>query len=337
MIDKKTTIGFYGIGNLGYAMLRNFDFHNQGQFNFIAYDLDSEVVEHLAKHRSHPTTHPDVKLSDNTQFTQSPEELLQKSQVVILSIPSTANRPVAKLFRQLAKDNLTIINTSKSLETSSGKRMSEIFHEELQVVNYTYALLAGGMIDRDVFSLNPLGADLACTDKTALDELQKLFTNTSLHVMPTTDLLGVEYASALKNVISILTGITHGLGLPYGSETLVISRTAEAIARACSSSLGADYATFSIARQCWGNDMFMSATGGTRNRAFGELLGQRTPVNDALAKMVKQDKLVEGVNTLQAIQHIPGLLDVEPIHLLSQLITHQTIDVNAIEKYIKNK
>ena len=98
---------------------------------------------------------------------------------------------------------------------------------------------------------------------------------------------------------------------------------ANEIERFCVRRLGAVQRTFSIGSQCWGNDMWMSCTGGTRNRALGQLIGQGKTLDEALSIMARQKKTVEGVQTLQAIGR---LLEKYPDDLqltnLAKLVMH---------------
>ncbi|MEC9374001.1 MAG: NAD(P)H-dependent glycerol-3-phosphate dehydrogenase, partial [Planctomycetota bacterium] len=59
--------------------------------------------------------------------------------------------------------------------------------------------------------------------------------------------------------------------------------------------------TFAMESQCWGNDMWMSCTGPTRNRALGALIGGGMTLERATAEMARQRKTVEGVQTVHAM------------------------------------
>src|SRR5690606_30568015 len=148
----------------------------------------------------------------------------------------------------------------------------------------TYAMLAGGTIATDLFHQEPLGADIACENEGALAKLAKVFESRNLFVYPTTDLTGVEYASAFKNVISVMAGITSGMGFSYGAETHIISRCAYEVERVVTGELGGSEETFRMNSQCWGNDLWMSCTGNTRNREFGILLGRGFSIDEAQQK-----------------------------------------------------
>ncbi len=327
-------IAIYGVGAFGYAILKHLDNKQDGSFSLVGYDHLAEVNESLKTKRSHPFFHTDTTVSDMPTFVDSPEELLRDASVIVLAVSSDSTREVAQTIKANAPPGVTILNIAKALDKTTGKRLSEIVTEELAGFEHRYALLAGGTIADDLFHHEPLGVDIASTDQAVADELQALFTSDNLTVYTTTDLAGVEYASALKNVISILAGIVHGLGFSYGSETHIISKTAHQIGIVCTEQYGASPSTFSIGSQSWGNDMWMSCTGDTRNRALGELLGKGTPASEALEQMHSGHKLVEGVNTLHIIDQLPGLKDIQEVKLLHDLLVEKTISVENIKDYL---
>lgn len=327
-------IAIYGIGNFGYAFLKHLDYKNNDSYTLTAYDHNPERVDYLTIHHKHPVLHPNTILSENITFTNNLEDLLKDADIILLATPSTATREAMQNIRKLTTKPFIVINTAKSLDTATGKRLSEIVSEELSGMTYSYALLAGGTIASDLFQHEPLGVDIACENLEALETLREVFESGNLHVYPTTDLRGVEYAAACKNVISILAGIVKGLGFSYGAETHVISKTAQHIANACIAHLGASPETFSVGSQCWGNDMWMSCTGNTRNREFGILVGSGWSVDDAIQRMAQENKLVEGINTLKAINDIEELRSIKPIKLLHELIIERSTDIQSVKNHI---
>lgn len=329
------TVSIYGIGNFGFALLKHFDNKKDDKINIQAFDRNKDLVINLEKNREHLFFHKNIKISSRVNFCDSPESLITNSDILILAVSSDATRQILKIVKEFApKKGLMIVNTAKALENHSGKRLSEIAEEELKGINYSYSLIAGGTIAKDLFRHEPLGMDMASQDFNQAKFLAEIFSSENLNVYPTDDLIGVEYASALKNVVSILAGIINGLGLSYGSETHVISRTAELISKACTDELGAKEKTFTIGGQSWGNDLWMSCTGKTRNREFGIMVGKGTPVADALAQMAEQNKIVEGINTIRIINKIKPLAKIPPIALLYDLIVKKNIEYSTLKKRI---
>lgn len=327
-------VALYGVGNFGYAMLKHLDSKQPRMLEVRAYDRDQALLAHLRQARTHPLFHPGVRVSDEVIFATEVSELLDGADVLVLAVSSDATREVITRTRPSLSQGAVIVNTAKALDYQSGRRLSEVVTEMLEGLQHTYALLAGGTVARDLFEQQPLGVDVACEDPEPLALLDELFSSQNLHVYRSHDLIGTEYAAAFKNVIAILAGIVHGLGFSYGAETHVISSTAQLVADAVVSHLGGRPETFSLGRQCWGNDLWMSCTGETRNREFGVLLGRGVPVDDAIQRMQTAHKTVEGLNTVHVLDRVEPIRRIVQVELLHELIVHRSIDIDSIRNYL---
>jgi glycerol-3-phosphate dehydrogenase (NAD(P)+) len=303
LVDKMK-ISIVGIGMFGFALARNLGNKYLGDDNIkiMAYDSNKESIEHLKKFGSHLYHFGNKKLPSNIAFATDKQELIMDADIVILAITSQAIRAIVREIKDYLKNDVIILNTAKALEISTGKIFLEVIKEEMieTSINYTIAKLSGGTFAQDLVNDAPLGADIACENPYALKKLQDIFHSKTFSIYGNLDLIGVEYAGALKNVIAIFAGIIKGLGLPYGSETHMISRAANE-AKEISVALGAKPHTFSMESQCWGNDLWMSCTGNSRNREFGKLIGKGLSLKDALDKMQTENKLVEGYYTTEMI------------------------------------
>lgn len=318
-IMKKVSI--YGIGNFGYALLKHLDKKDSKDFFLEAYDRNKKLVDFLDKNREHAYFHKGQKVSAQIAFVKNPAELLANCDILILTVTSNAVKTVLKNIKQYINKKIIIVNTAKALDWNSGQRISQVAVEELQGKNYNYALLSGGTIAKDLFNLEPLGANIACANKKILKDLAWLFRSNNLFIYPTADVIGAEYASAFKNVISILAGITKGLGFPYGAETHIISRAAAEVEALVVKRLGGQKKTFSMGSQCWGNDLWMSCTGNTRNREFGVLIGRGVDMKTALKNMKKENKTVEGINTIKILNKIKNINDYYILSLIYKLFS----------------
>ena len=297
-------IGIVGTGMFGFALARYLGnkYLGEAKIKILTYDSNKELIEHLNKHRCHIYHFVNKKLPPNITFATDKKQLIKDADIVILAITSQAIRGIVGEIKDYLKDGAIILNTAKALEIGTSKIFSEVIKEEITStsINYSIAKLSGGTFAVDLVNDAPLGADIACGNPSTLKILQEIFHGTTLRIYGNTDLIGVEYAGAFKNVIAIFTGIINGLGLPYGSETHMISRAAKE-AKEIAVALGAKAHTFSMESQCWGNDLWMSCTGQSRNREFGKLIGNGLSPGEALENMEAGHKLVEGYYTTGAI------------------------------------
>jgi len=296
-------IAILGVGAFGYAILKHLDTYRNKKYDLYAYDAEKLVQDHLRTKHKHPRFFPKIPLSGKVEFPRTVEETVTNADIIILAIPSQYIPSMCKQINPVIKNNTIILSVAKALNEKTGERISEIVKSNLSK-RYSFAALAGGTIASDLFSHEPLGIDIASTNKKTADLLKKIFHSENLKVYTSTDVIGTEYASAFKNVISILAGITAGIGFCYGSETHIISRTATEVEHIVTTHLGGKKKTFSIASQCWGNDMWMSCTGKTRNREFGEHLGKGKKASHAHDIMKKEFKTVEGSKTIQILNKI---------------------------------
>ena len=297
-------IAIIGTGMFGFALAYHLGKKHLENHEIIlaTYDSNKILIEYLKKHRTHLYHFGENKLSQNISFTGNKKELTRDADIIILAVPSRFVRELVQEIRTYLKDGVIFLNTAKALEIETAKTFSEVIHEEMKVISkkYTVAKLSGGTFAEDIVNEAPLGADIACENSDILKTLQEIFHNEKFRIYGNVDLIGVEYAGAFKNVIAIFAGIINGLKLPYGSETHMISRAAKE-AKEIAISLGSKPHTFSMESQCWGNDLWMSCTGKSRNRKFGEVIGNGLSPKKALEKMESEFKLVEGYYTVGAI------------------------------------
>ena len=326
------TVAIYGIGNFGYAFLKHLENKRSQYFTIRAYDRNQELIQKLQTARSHLYFHKSVRIGKSVNFVKSPEQLLANADVLILAVASNATREVLTDIRPILEQKTVLLNTAKALDYETGERLSEIA-AGIASPNI-YAAVAGGTIAKDLFKHEPLGVDVACKDNSTLNSLVSIVESNNLTVRPTQDLAGVEYASSFKNVVSIFAGIVKGLGFSYGAETHLISHLAQSIGDFFINNYGVDKQTFGIGSQCWGNDLWMSCTGPTRNREFGILLGKGTTPHNAIDAMSTARKTVEGINTVRILKKIPGIIEIPELNLLYRLIVSGDISIADLRKHL---
>lgn len=336
MLPKHPTIAIYGMGSFGYAILKHLDAKQDSNLTIKAYDRKRHLVDYLRTHRKHIALHQDAAISDRIEFISNSYDLVSQADILVLAISSDATRQVIQELKPALRDGLIILNTAKALDCDTGQRLSQVVAEELQGHHFDYALLSGGTIAHDLFRHQPLGVDLACLNQQVALQLKHIFESSNLCVYPTTDVVGVEYAGAFKNIAAILAGIVSGLGFSYGSETHLISRLAHDIGQVCVERYGASVGTFSIGSQSWGNDLWMSCTGNTRNRQLGILLGQGLSVKQALATFEGEHKTIEGVNTLITLKHLPEINAIHLVNMMYQLIVERSLTADQLKQYLLN-
>ena len=323
-------IGLIGAGNFGFALMSHLDRKADDNLQLLLNDHREETVAYIAKHRVHPKFYPTVSLSERVELTSDLVYLITETDVLILAMVSTALEEVLQKIRPLIKKPLTIVSVMKALDDDTGKVLTEVIEEQLHDLPIKTAVLVGGTTGKELTQEQYLGMTLAAKDEQTAKELAPIFASELVQIQTSADLIGAQYASSLKNLVSLVVGIVAGLGYDHGTQTHALSLTAAECERLAVAQ-GAQKETFAFASQCWGNDMVMSATGQTRNRALGILLGEGLTFVQAGDKMRQEGKTAESVNTLAILNRIFDLQTYPILHWLTELTQGKTKALTILE------
>ena len=292
-------IAVVGCGAFGYALALLLSKTHSNK-EVYAYDVMPEVIETLQRTKKHPFFHTDIEICPKLLPTKSKEECLRNANLVILAVPAQYVRDALKPLTSLVPKDAIILNVSKALEKDTNKRMSEVISEYLP---HPVATISGGMLAHDVAKELPVGADIGCENEEALQELKELFNPTTVHIDTTTDIIGVELAGALKNVLAIGAGIIDGLNFGFSAKAFFIAQCLREVEN-LAVKLGARHETFHTASNAWMGDILTTCYGNSRNRLYGELIGQGKTPEEATNTLREQKKHAEGYATLKLVKEL---------------------------------
>lgn len=261
------------------------------------------LAEGLESGRENPRYLPGVELSSNVHAMESIEEALADVESVVFAVPCAATREVAGLAAPHLSGNELLVSAAKGLEDSTGLRMSEVIRASLAG---PIAALSGPNLAVEVARGVPTASVAASDSSDAAKACQELWMGPTFRVYTSPDLVGVELAGAMKNVIAIAAGVCEGIGFGDNSRAALMTRGLAEITR-LGVALGAKPATF-LGLAGVGD---LIATGGSRlsrNYRVGIGLGQGRPLNEILTEL---GQVAEGVPTTRAICLLAGKTGVE--------------------------
>lgn len=242
-----------------------------------------DVAERLKTTRRLPHA-PEVEL--NVDVTND-ISLCERFDVVVIATPVQYVRSV---LEKLSFQPSFVLNLSKGLEIKTGKRVSEIVSD---FFSCRYAVLSGPSHAEEVARKLPTAVVVAGDD---VETVQRDFSNSYFRVYRHDDVIGVELAGALKNVIAIAAGIIDGLGGWDNAKAALITRGLYEIAK-FSSALGAKPVTF-MGLAGLGDLVVTCNSRHSRNRRYGEMLAKGF---DPIALLDASSETVEGAYTARAI------------------------------------
>jgi len=222
------------------------------------------------------------------------------AECVVLAIPSQAFREIAA---KLKGHPGFFISVTKGIEFGTGETMSRILRE--LAPGNRVAALSGPSFAREVALGIPTTVVCACESNETAKTIQGLFHRPEFRIYRSSDVLGVEYGGALKNVIAVGAGVSDGLGFGDNTKAGLVTRALSEIRRlgvAC----GAQPETFS-GLSGLGDLMLTCFSRQSRNRDLGERLGRGESIE---AIQASHPKLAEGYPTARSAQRLARQVNV---------------------------
>jgi glycerol-3-phosphate dehydrogenase (NAD(P)+) len=256
---------------------------------------EPEVSEGINSEHRNPLFLSDLELDKGVQAVDRLGAAARHADLWLWVVPVQFSRTVMEELAAEMSDDVRVVSASKGIETESLRRMDEVAGEALGLDERRFCCLSGPTFAREVVRGDPSAAVLACPNLELAAHLQEEFSDHHLRCYVGADLIGVELAGALKNVIAIAAGIVDGLGLGFNTQAALMTRGLHEITR-LGVALGADAETF---RGLAGmGDLILTCTGGlSRNRMLGQRLGRGETLEQILAS---SREVVEGVRTTPA-------------------------------------
>lgn len=247
-----------------------------------------EEIEGLRATRHNPRYLKDAELPASVSFSFL-EETPKTADLCVIAVPGDA---VTMVLPHLPVGGPLVI-AAKGLEAGSGRRLSEVVAEADP--GRPVGSLSGPNLAAEVVRGVPTVAVAAFPDLRDARKVQDAFFAPSFRVSVSDDLVGVELAGALKNVLAIGAGVSDGLGFGDNTKGAFLSRGLMEIAR-LGTAMGGRMETF--LGPAGVGDLFATAASKlSRNHRVGELLGQGVSLSEAMAKI---GQVAEGVPTAEA-------------------------------------
>ncbi len=256
--------------------------------------LEPEVVQGINETRRNPLFLPGSTFPAAVRGDGDLPRACHGAEAVILTVPVQFARAVLRSLRDRYPAGAPLVSASKGIEVASLKRMDEIVQSELKLPPEQFVALSGPSFAREVADNLPTAAVLAGCDAGVLKRLQVRMSAPTFRFYTSSDVIGVELAGALKNVIAIAAGLAQGLGLGHNTLAALLTRGIHEITR-LGVRLGGREETF---RGLAGmGDLVLTCTGAlSRNRTAGERLGR----GESLAAVLAGREVAEGVPTTRA-------------------------------------
>ena len=286
-----TRIGILGAGGWGTALAIVLS-RSRKPHEISLWVHNAERAESIRRERENKTYLPGAKLPESVQVHIELETMLAGAQVIVGAVPSANARTVYTAALPFVATGASFVSASKGLEPSTHLRMSEVIAQVAPKSAPRIAVISGPSFALEAARGEPTAVVLASRDAALATELQEEFAGPNFRLYTNDDVLGVELAGAMKNVMAIAAGACQGLGLGSNALAALITRGLAEMAR-LAVALGARPETLSGLAGL--GDLVLTCTGSlSRNRFVGIELGKGHSPREVMANM---RMVAEGVNT----------------------------------------
>jgi glycerol-3-phosphate dehydrogenase (NAD(P)+) len=288
MIERAAVIGDGAMGTVCAALLAT------NGLTVRLWGRSAERAAHINAHRVNERYVPGMVLNALITAGADMSWALQDAEVVVSAIPCQHTRRVWSSWPHRLASTVPIVSVTKGIEIDTLMRPSEVLNSACG--DGAVALLSGPSIAHEVARGLPATVVAACDDSTVAGVVQSVFSTDTFRVYTNSDLLGVELAAAMKNVIAIAAGVLDGLALGDNAKASLITRGLVEIVR-LGVAMGARVETFAGLAGV-GDLVTTCISPYGRNRTAGQHIGEGMAVPDVVAAT---PSVIEGIPTTQSV------------------------------------
>lgn len=342
--QKRPVVAILGVGQMGLVCASLLDrprdakarFADQGH-DLILWGHNQEEAGDLAQTRKSPRL-PGFKLPEDVRVTFKDADAVRDAELIVSAVPVQYKRSVWTRLKKHVPKTAAVVSVSKGIENGTLLRPTQIIGEALgddpDAAPRRIGVLSGPTIASELAKFLPATMIAASDDGDFAKMIQKQFSTSWLRVYTNPDVLGVELAGAIKNVIAIAAGVLDGLKVGYNAKSALLARGLAEITR-LGTAMGASSETFfgiagvgDLATSCFSPE--------GRNRSCGEALGRGEKLE---AYLKRTPSVVEGVATTKSVIGLAKKYRVEmPITASVHAVLFEKVDpIEAIGKLMSRE
>ncbi len=258
-----------------------------------------EVIEDFKRLEHNPSYLTSVHFDVNRiSFSSDINEVVRNCDTLIFVTPSPyLKKHLKKLKEKL--HNKFVITAIKGIVPDENLICSEYFRQVFNVPDDNLAVLGGPSHAEEVALGRLTYLTIGCTDEEKAANFADLIASSYVKTKTNSDVIGIEYASVLKNVYAIASGICNGLKYGDNFQSVLVSNAVQEMSRFLS-------AVYPIERNVYdsvylGDLLVTSYSNFSRNRVFGTMIGRGYSVKSA---QIEMEMIAEGFYGTKCMKEI---------------------------------
>jgi len=258
----------------------------------------------LRERRENVRLLPGVPIPPAVALTTDIEQAVSGADLYVVAVPTVYLRETILRILPTLRQDVPVLSLAKGMEIGTFMRPSEIVRQMLG--SPRVAVLSGPSHAEEVSRGCPTTVVAASLDVDFARWLQQCLGTERFRVYTNVDVVGVELAGALKNIMGLAAGIGDGLELGDNSKAALLTRGLVEMAR-FGVALGAEQQTF-FGLAGLGDLITTCVSRHGRNRRVGERLARGEKLADILAST---SMVAEGVYTTRSVHEKAARMGIE--------------------------
>lgn len=248
---------------------------------------------------------PGYKLPTDIKFTSEDDFAMDGAGLIVNAVPCQFVRKTWQRLREYVPENIPVVSVTKGFENNTLQRPTEILNEVISD-GRSYAVLSGPTIADELMRNLPATITCASEDSQLAEKIQQTFSTEWFRVYTNSDMVGVEFCGAVKNVIAIAAGIIDGIEAGCNAKAALVTRGLAEMRR-LGIKMGASEMTFS-GLSGLGDLITTCVSSHGRNRSFGEAIGKGKSAEEALGGT---KSVVEGAASCESVMDLAQRYGIE--------------------------
>lgn len=258
-----------------------------------------EVIEDFKRLEHNPSYLTSVHFDVNRiSFSPDINEVVRNCDTLIFVTPSPYLKNHLKKLKEKLH-NKFVITAIKGIVPDENLICSEYFRQVFNVPDDNLAVLGGPSHAEEVALGRLTYLTIGCTDEEKAANFADLIASSYVKTKTNSDVIGIEYASVLKNVYAIASGICNGLKYGDNFQSVLVSNAVQEMSRFLN-------AVYPIERNVYdsvylGDLLVTSYSNFSRNRVFGTMIGRGYSVKSA---QIEMEMIAEGFYGTKCMKEI---------------------------------
>jgi len=280
MKETKLKFGVIGSGSWATALIKILS-ENNNDINW--YIRNTENIEFIKKNSHNPNYLSSVELNlKKLKISAEINEVVEASNVIIIAVPSEyVNDEMKKIVVDIS--NKIIICALKGLVPETNLLFGEHMQKHFDISPNKF-LVIGGPCHAEEVALEKLSyLTIGSSNLELCKVISKKFSCKYIKVKASDDVIGIEYASMLKNIFALAVGISNGLGYGDNYQSVLMSNSIKEMKRFISKR---HKIKRNINNSAYLGDLLVTGYSSfSRNRMFGNMIGKGYTVKAAQLEM----------------------------------------------------